>query len=90
MGMIEKAALAMANSDAAVMDVPQLGSVDEFRFDADRESYMLLARAVIEALMEPNEAMRIAAITHRLARGPLYEEIWQAMLTAALNEGEGA
>lgn len=87
--MIERLALAMANSDAAMMDVPQLGSVEEFRYDSDRETYIRLARAVLTALREPTPEM-LAQTGYDEGRNEAPLNNWQAMITAALNEGEGA
>jgi hypothetical protein len=53
----------------------------------------ILARAAIEAMREPSEEMRVAALTCGLpARGgpPLYEMVWRGMLDAALKADDRA
>lgn len=54
--LVEIAALAMANEDARQVDCPLLASVDEFRFDKDRDDYMARARAVLAAVTPAIEA----------------------------------
>lgn len=46
----EAVALALANYDAALVDVPLIATIDDFRFDADRNEYLGRARAVLAAI----------------------------------------
>ena len=47
---IERVALALVNADQRRLDMPELTSVEEFRFDADRDGYLALARAALSTL----------------------------------------
>lgn len=47
---IEHAALAMVNLDMRKMDLPELGSIEEFRNEVDRDVYLGYARAAFDAL----------------------------------------
>ncbi|GAN68302.1 hypothetical protein [Acetobacter orleanensis] len=47
--MIEAAAVAMANFDVSLVGCPILQSIDEFRFDKDRDEYLRRAKVVLEA-----------------------------------------
>lgn len=84
--MVERVARAIALAD---LDDETAAIVD---LDAHMvhvgDHYEELARATIEAMREPTESMRIAAITTPLPAGagdaPLYEKIWRAMIDAAL------
>lgn len=46
----EKVALALVNYDCAQTDCPALSSVEEFRFDADRDEYLGRADAALSAI----------------------------------------
>ena len=48
---IQQAALALANYDAAQVDCPPLGSVEEFRLDRDRKTYEARAEAALQPVM---------------------------------------
>jgi len=66
--LVEIAALAMANEDARQVDCPILASVDEFRFDKDRDDYMARARAVLAAVTPAIEARVTGEIVAWLRR----------------------
>lgn len=55
--MIERVALELANYDARIVDVPEVDTIEDFRFDKDREEYLGRARAAIAAMREPDEGM---------------------------------
>ena len=48
--MVEAVALALVNFDIERFDLSLLTSVDEFKFDADRDHHLALARAAISAV----------------------------------------
>lgn len=62
--MVEMVALALCNIDNKRFDLPLLTSIEEFRFDHDRSVYEDLARAAIEAMHDPTEAMVAAGCRH--------------------------
>jgi hypothetical protein len=55
---IEAAALALANYDSAVLDLPLLASMDDFRFETDYADYIARAKAALTA------ALNIGGIFH--------------------------
>lgn len=48
-GQIEAAALALANYDSAIFNMPLLESVEDFRFDTDRADYEARAKVALQA-----------------------------------------
>lgn len=92
---LERAAVALANYDARQVEAPEIGDIDEFRFDPDRADYLARARSVLTGLREPSEAMLDNAVSQftvyetwqeaDIVVGP--ERLWQAMIDAALSEG---
>lgn len=62
--------------------IEALGPVDPANY-RDRHA---IARAAVEAMCEPTEAMRAAALNTGLPKigdPPLYEKLWRAMLAKA-------
>ena len=57
---IERAALALANYDAAMVDAPQLASIEDFRLDVERQDYLGRARAALEAVSASTVVQAIA------------------------------
>jgi len=53
--VVDRAALAAVNWDQARMDMPTLGSVDEFRRDTDRAFYTGQIRAALSSIMEQSD-----------------------------------
>lgn len=53
--LIEAMALSMANLDCRRFDCPELGSVDEFRYEDDYRDYMERATAALKALRDTLE-----------------------------------
>lgn len=47
--MIEAGAVAMANFDASLVGAPILKTVEEFRFDRDRDEYLRRSEIVLNA-----------------------------------------
>lgn len=98
--MIEKVARALCGAQPHMLTLKQLDAVAwQYGVDECWQSYADQARAVIEALMEPTPEMLAAYerdsfigvdghLWPRLSGGA--RSNWQAMLSAALNEGEGA
>ena len=89
MSMIEKAARALCV--VAGDDPDREGPWSEWWSES---AYAADARAVIEALMEPNEAMVEAGADAPLTSfgngqygNPHPTDVWQAMLRAAINDG---
>ncbi|SKB32543.1 hypothetical protein [Sphingopyxis flava] len=85
---LERAAVALANHDARQVDVPEIASIDEFRFEHDRAGYLACARAVLEAIREPDDEH-----ARQIAKRNVWEcnpadigGIYTAMIDAALEE----
>jgi hypothetical protein len=90
--MIERLALAILNDDR---NAAGLRPVEGRESIPDSEGYVRNARAVLTALLEPTPEMVAEAVDNA---GPIgccthspetARETWQAMLNAALTEGEG-
>ena len=75
--MIERVARAMAK---AASPLPWEMGDEEWRNDVRTK-----ARAAIEAMREPDEAMLVAGVNFR-ERNARTEQIWQAMIDEALKE----
>lgn len=92
--MIERLALAILNSDREAAGLPSFASRDTV---PDSDGYVRNAHAVLTALREPTPRMRKAGEIEMKARhpnldcfnDPFVDSTWQAMINAALNEGEG-
>lgn len=82
---LERTAVALANHDARQVDVPEIASIEEFRFDDERANYLACARAVLEAIREPSAEMSETAFKKGACGG--HEDCWKAMIDAALEEG---
>lgn len=86
--MVERVARAVAHLRMCELqgNIVPCASCSNARGHNDDVGCMTLARAVIEAMREPTEAMRIAALTTGLPEvgdPPLYEMVWRAMLDGA-------
>lgn len=84
--MLEKVARAIHRADYNSDDA------SDFGWDADKELRMDQARAAIEAMREPDEAMDLAAVHAESFRslGLLKtRRIWQAMIDEALKGDKG-
>lgn len=92
--LIERIAVALANYDARQVDVPEIASVDEFRFEHERATYLACARTVLEAIREPSEPMVERGLLEAesctddwtSAAACLPGHVWKAMIGAALEE----
>ncbi|WP_395495797.1 hypothetical protein [Acetobacter sp. KSO5] len=58
--VIEAGALAMANFDASQVDCPTLKSVDEFRFDKERDEYLRRSKVVLAAAIAASKRQGVA------------------------------
>lgn len=97
---VERVALAIANSELHKLDLPELKSVDEFRYDGDRKDYLRLAQAALAAAWEwrpisdADTSREIIALakdgsvyrmdTHLNHRG---ETCWQTWMNAGFVDG---
>lgn len=82
--MIEHVAEALWQSDSLrAMGRPRLVAWSDVA-EKDKETFRISARAAIEALMEPTRKMTTAGMIQWTADQPMVEQIYQAMLRAAL------
>lgn len=85
--------MALVNFEMRALDLPELKSAEEFRFEVDRVRYLRLALAVAEAMREPTAHM--AARGNEEADtclkvdpcGNAGAHVWKTMIDAALEEG---